>query len=217
MDKEPFEEVNPEVNSSDESINESIEQSEKVSSVSSPVVAGTFNWRKELLEWVEAIVIAVVLALIIRTFVFNLVKVDGNSMLPTLHHEDRLFVWKLGYVPRQGDIIIFRPKAHKDTPYVKRVIAVPGQTVDIDFKNHIVKVDGEVLDEDYIYEPTANPGNMEFPLTVEPNTVFVLGDNRNNSRDSRFKDVGLVSYDSIIGKAVFRIWPLKSFGLLNKK
>lgn len=208
MDKEPYEVQNGEEK-------ELPNGSSSLKAASATGVA--FNWKKELIEWAEAIIIAVVLALIIRTFVFNIVMVDGDSMLPTLNDRDRLIVWKLGYTPKQGDIIIFRPEAHKNTPYVKRVIAVPGQTVEIDFSKGIVKVDGEVLEEDYIYQRTKNPGNIDFPITVEPNTVFVLGDNRNNSRDSRFKDVGLVSYDSIMGKAVCRIWPFNRFGSIYKK
>ncbi|MDK2798390.1 MAG: signal peptidase [Clostridiales bacterium] len=175
-----------------------------------------FNIKKEILEWVQAIVIAFVIALLIRTFVFSLIRVQGYSMIPTLQHNDRLIVTKLMYKPKQGDIIILRPPMHKNTYYVKRVIAVSGQTVDIDFKKHIVYVDGKALIENYVNEPIAQPGDIQFPRTVPENTVFVLGDNRNDSRDSRYSDIGMVPYQSIIGKAIFRIWPINKLGSVYK-
>ncbi len=175
----------------------------------------TFNWKREVIEWVQAIVLALVIALFIRTFIFSLIKVQGNSMLPTLHNNDRLVVVRLMYKPKQGDVVIFRPPLHKDTPYVKRVIALPGQTVDIDFQKHQVIIDGEIQNEDYINELTTNPGNVSFPQTVPDDTIFVLGDNRNNSRDSRHIDVGMIPYKAIMGRAVFRIWPLNNIGILH--
>ena len=85
----------------------------------------------EVFEWVQAIVVAVVIAMFLRTYVFTLAYVDGDSMVPTLHNKDRLFVWRAGYSAQVDDIIIFRPKLHQDTPYVKRVIATEGQTIDL--------------------------------------------------------------------------------------
>jgi len=166
------------------------------------------SWQREALEWVLSIVIAVVLALVIRQFVFTVVRVDGESMVPTLQHNDRLIVWRLGYTPDNGDIIVLHQAGHQ--PYIKRVIANEGQTVDIDFSTHTVYVDGVALEEDYINEPTALQGDMRFPVTVGENQVFVLGDNRNNSRDSRFSDVACVDYDDILGKAVWRFFPFKA-------
>ncbi|NLY43806.1 MAG: signal peptidase I [Clostridiaceae bacterium] len=168
------------------------------------------------MEWIQAIVIALVIAFVIRTFFFTMIRVDGQSMEPTLHHNDRLIVTKFMYKPKQGDIIILRPPMHKDTPYVKRIIALPGQEVNIDFENKIVYVDGVPLDEPYIAEPTATKGDIDFPVVVPEDTVFVLGDNRNRSRDSRFSDVGMIPFDSIIGKATIRLWPLKDFGSIYK-
>ncbi len=175
-----------------------------------------FNFKREIFEWVQAIVVALVIALVIRTFVFELIKVNGQSMLPTLEHNDRLVVVKMLYKPEQGDIIILHPPHEERGPYVKRVIAVAGQTVDVDFTRHKVYVDGKALEEDYINEPIAQRGDMKFPQTVPEDSVFVLGDNRNNSRDSRYLDVGMIPYESVIGKVTIRIWPLNKIGSVYK-
>lgn len=180
------------------------------------------NWKKEVFEWSEAIIIAVVIAVIIRSFLFTLVAVEGASMENTLHDGDRLFVRRIGYTPKNGDIIVFTPENKPKTPYIKRVIATGGQTIDIDFTTGEVKVDGEVLKENYIKAPTKRPGNVKFPVTVPEGYFFAMGDNRGNSHDSRNSDVGnsdnksgLIKNEALLGKAVFRIWPLKNFGFLK--
>lgn len=176
---------------------------------------------KEVFEWIQAIVVAVVIAMFLRTFVFTLVNVSGNSMVPTLHNSDKLIVWRLGYEPKTGDIITFRPRGHEDTPYIKRVIATAGQTVDLQYNEETdscdVYVDGEKLDEDYIEAKIdkMHMGNMDFPATVPENCVFAMGDNRNNSKDSRFMEVGMVTTDSIIGHATFRLLPFGDIGKLD--
>ena len=177
-----------------------------------------FNWKKEALDWVTSIAVALIIALLIRRIVFTLVRVDGPSMNPTLTHNDTLFTSRLMYTPKVGDIIIFRPPASPKTPYVKRVIATEGQTVDIDPLTGTVTVDGKAYDEPYIAEPIqpSRMGDMEYPFTVPEGTVFVLGDNRNNSHDSRDSDVGAVPVKNIIGKAQFRLLPLSTFGSLYK-
>lgn len=175
-----------------------------------------FNWKKEAFDWVVSIALALIIALLIRKFVFTLVKVDGPSMNPTLTHGDTLFTRRIMYTPEVGDIIIFRPPNSPKTPYVKRVIALEGQTVDIDSDTGAVIVDGEVYDEPYIQEPIRRMGDMQFPFTVPEDTVFVLGDNRNNSHDSRDSDVGAVPVENIIGKAQIRLLPISSFGSLYK-
>ena len=181
----------------------------------------SINWGKEIFEWVACFVIAIVIAMLIKNFIFTLVKVDGASMNPTLTHGDRLFTRVIGYnKPQAGDIIIFHPPISKDNKnpkkdiaYVKRVIAVEGQIVDIDYDGNVI-VDGKVLSEDYIKEPidTRYLMTTEFPFEVPKDSVFVLGDNRNNSHDSRSEDIGAVPLDNIMGKAQFRLWPLTSFG-----
>ncbi len=160
-----------------------------------------FDFKKELKEWFVAIVVAVVVAFVIRTYFFELVQVDGPSMESTMHTGDRLVVVKLGYEPEQGDIVVFRPDMHKDTPYIKRVVATEGQTVYIDFdangQNGIVYVDGELYDEPYIKNPTNKNGDVDFgrrsePLVVPEDCVFVMGDNRMQSHDGRSLDVSSI-------------------------
>ncbi len=182
----------------------------------------SLNWAKEIFEWVACIAIAIAVALLIKNFVFTLVKVDGSSMNPTLTNGDRLFTRVIGYTePKQGDIIIFHPSISeknrapkKDLAYVKRVIATEGQVVDINVNGEVL-VDGKVLKEDYISENINIYAFMTTPLPfkVPEDTVFVLGDNRNNSHDSRSADVGAVPLENIMGKAEFRLWPLGKFGL----
>ena len=201
---------------------------------------------REIWEWVYTIIIALIIAMLIKTFLFDVVKVDGSSMFPTLIDGDRLIITKLGYTPKQGDIVILDstykereehfsqiaseqgkdelgffakltesfglPESLKKRYYVKRVIATPGQTVDL--KDGKVYIDGEILDEPY-YTGITSPidSAMEFPLTVEEDTVFVMGDNRPRSKDSRSSDLGLVPYDAVLGKSQIRIWPLPDMGL----
>lgn len=181
------------------------------------------NIWKEILDWVVSIAVAIVIALVIRNYVFTLVRVDGASMDPTLAHGDTLFTRIIGYTPAQGDIVIFHPpisetdrKPNKDTAYVKRVIALEGQEVDITPEG--VTVDGELLEEDYILEEmnVIVPNSIEYPFVVPEDTIFVLGDNRNNSHDSRSKDVGAVPLENIIGKAHIRLLPFSTFGSLYK-
>ena len=181
-----------------------------------------FNWKKEVLDWVVSIALALIIALLIRRFIFTLVKVDGPSMNPTLTHGDTLFTRRLMYTPAVGDIVIFNPPDPENpgkkakVAYVKRVIALEGQTVDIDPVTGAVSVDGVVYDEPYIQEPIRRMGDMQFPFTVPEDTVFVLGDNRNNSHDSRDSDVGAVPVKYIIGKAQIRLLPINQFGSLYK-
>ncbi len=183
------------------------------------------SWKKEALDWIASIAVAIVIALLIRNFVFTMVEVDGESMHPTLSDGDRLFTRIIGYnSPKQGDIIIFNPsiseydrEPNKKIAYVKRVIAVEGQTVELT-EDGGVMVDGEVLSEDYISEKinTISPNGVEFPFVVPEDTVFVLGDNRNRSHDSRARDVGAVPLENIIGKAQVRLLPFDSIGSLYK-
>lgn len=164
---------------------------------------------KELYEWVQALVGSVLLVVLIFTFVVRLIGVDGSSMEPTLKHGDRLLVlnslWYDDY--RYGDIVVLRKDSFMEEPIVKRVIATEGQTVDIDFDEGIVYVDDVALEEDYINDYTYLEEGTEFPLTVPQGSVFVLGDNRNHSSDSRDSRLGTVDNRYVIGKAVFLAFP----------
>lgn len=181
------------------------------------------DWKKELLEWVWSIAIALVVAFLLRNYVFTLVKVSGPSMENTLQNGDKLFVYRFMYEPENGDIIVFTPERYENRPYIKRVIATEGQTISIDYATGVVTVDGEVLSEDYIKMPTLRGGDVEFPVTVPEGYFFAMGDNRGNSHDSRNSDVGsvdnsfgLIKNESVMGKALFRLWPFSSFGSLYK-
>lgn len=169
---------------------------------------------REILEWIVTILAAFAIAMLIKSFIFTIALVDGDSMLPTLHNGDRLVVWRLGYEAQRGDIIVLQQDGKK--PYIKRIIAVEGDVVDIDYQAHTVSVNGKVLDEDYILEPTIRRGDIIFPMQIEKDCVFVLGDNRNNSSDSRFTDVGQVREEDIMGKATLRLFPFSDFGSVYK-
>lgn len=183
------------------------------------------NVMKEIREWVIAIAIAVVVSLLIRNFVFTLVKVQGESMQPTLQNGDRLYVNRFFYSPQKGDVVIFRPASDPDRPYIKRVIATEGDTVFIDFQTGDVYVNGNIIDEPYIKDKTTRSGeyinnliangqySKDNPIVIEKGKIFVMGDNRNNSKDSRV--LGQIPKDELIGGAVFRFWPLSNFGSVS--
>ena len=165
---------------------------------------------RDLYEWVQSLVGSVLVVVAIFTFVIRMMGVDGHSMLNTLQHGDRLLVVNsmLYHDYKYGDIVILRKNGvFDDDPIVKRVIAVEGQTVDIDFAEGIVYVDGEALEEDYFREPTYTAEGTEFPLTVPEGSIFVMGDNRNGSSDSRDYRLGTVDTRYVIGKAAFLIFP----------
>ena len=160
---------------------------------------------RELYEWVQALVGSVLTVVLVFTFVIRLIGVDGHSMVPTLQDGDRLLVLNsmLYSDYKYGDIVVLRKEAFLEEPIVKRVIATEGQTVDIDFDAGVVYVDGQALEEDYINEPTCLEEGTEFPLTVPEGSIFVMGDNRNRSSDSRDSRLGTVDTRDVIGKAVF--------------
>lgn len=165
---------------------------------------------KDLYDWVQALVSSVLIVVAVFTFGVRIMGVDGHSMLDTLQHNDRLLVVNslLCGEYEYGDIVILRKDGvFNNEPIVKRVIAVGGQTVDIDFANGIVYVDGEILEEDYIREPTYTAEGTEFPLTVPEGSIFVMGDNRNGSNDSRDYRLGTVDTRYVIGKAALLVFP----------
>ena len=164
---------------------------------------------RDLYEWTQALVCSVLAVVLLFTFVVRLIGVDGHSMVPTLQDGDRLLVlnslWDSDY--EYGDIVVLRKESFLEEPIVKRVIATEGQTVDIDFASGSVYVDGELLEEDYINELTYVDEGTQFPLTVPEGSIFVMGDNRNHSSDSRSSDLGTVDTRYVIGKAVFLLFP----------
>lgn len=166
---------------------------------------------RELYEWTQALVCSVLTVVLIFTFIVRLIGVDGHSMVPTLQDGDRLLVLNsILYNDYQyGDIVVLRKESFLENPIVKRVIATEGQTVDIDFQNGVVFVDGVPLKEDYINELTYEPEGTVFPLTVPDGSIFVMGDNRNHSDDSRNDSLGTVDTRYVIGKVVFLLFPGK--------
>lgn len=166
----------------------------------------------DLYSWIEAFVFSLTVVIILFNLILRPVKIDGSSMIPTLYDQDRVMITHLFYEPEQGDIVVInQPNFHHKT-LIKRVVATEGQTLDIDYEAGIVYVDGEPLDEPYIKEATRTPGlgAVELPAVVPENCVFVMGDNRNDSSDSR--DIGFVQEKYIMGRAVFRIFPFSRFG-----
>ena len=174
------------------------------------------DWKKELLSWVMYIGFVVVLTWFILTFVGQRTVVDGRSMNATLNDKDNLIVEKLSYRfsdPERFVIIVFPPYDTKEY-YIKRIIGLPGETVQIDGEGNIY-INGELLEEDYGLETIKNPGRAIEPVTLGEDEYFVLGDNRNNSVDSRDSRVGNIKRDAIIGRAWVRIWPLSDIGFLK--
>ena len=167
---------------------------------------------EEAKDWIISIVVAVVLAFLIRQFIVELYIVDGPSMRPTLQSQERLVVNKFIYslrAPEKGEILVFKYPRDPSRDFIKRVIATPGDTIEI--KDGRVYVNDQMLNEDYILEKTRS----EYPkATVPEGSVFVMGDNRNNSEDSRFADVGFVPYSLIKGKAMLVFWPFSQFKTL---
>ena len=167
---------------------------------------------------------------IIFGYIINFSGVSGESMMPTLSDGDTILALRAAYTPERGDVVIIdsktaalldengniTEKSGLGCKITKRIIAVGGDTVDIDFEKGTVTVNGGVLEENYISEPTTrDEGAFEYPLTIPEGYVFVLGDNRNISKDSRHADVGLVPEDEIIGKAVMKVFPFGSFGTIG--
>lgn len=169
------------------------------------------------LEWAEELVIAIVIIAVACTFLFRIITVTGTSMVPNYNDGDRVMVSGLSFNIDQGDVVVIVNVLNE--PIIKRVIATEGQVVDFDYDTGSVLVDGEVVDEtqfglengvtDY---PYTSFELLEFPQTVKPGCVFVLGDNRSVSEDSRYKVVGMIDKRNILGKAVFNLFPFNKIG-----
>lgn len=174
------------------------------------------RFSSSLFNWGEALVVSILFVVIVFTFIIRLIGVSGSSMVPTLQDGDIMLVSNLFYEPEQGDIIVLNKSTFGvepgQEPIVKRVIAVAGDEVDIDFAQGEVWVNGEKLDEPYINEPTYTQGDMTFPVEVPEGNIFVLGDNRNASTDSRWSMLGMVDERYIIGQALAVILPFDAIG-----
>ena len=179
---------------------------------------------EETFYWLQTLVTAIVCITLIFTFLGRITRVVGHSMDPTLCEGELMLVWSLGYQPRQGDIVIANKTTQECSDLlggeaiVKRVIATGGQSVDIDYDNNMVYVDGQPLQEDYILEemwwPTWNYDMMQTHWDVPEGSVFLMGDNRNGSTDSRHSAVGTVDNKYLLGKAIFIFFPFDRIGLV---
>lgn len=193
---------------------------EEISETQKPFLSAV---AKDVFEWLEIIVTAVVSVVVIFTLFFRVATIDGPSMKETLHHGDKVIITNFAYTPKYKDIVVISRNydntlenvTTSEMPIIKRVIATEGQEVDIDFEKGIVYVDGKALDEPYISTATKRQFDVEFPLTVAPGCIFVLGDNRMDSmdsRDSRIGNDGMVDTRYVLGKAIYRIFPFDDFG-----
>ncbi|MBQ4137142.1 MAG: signal peptidase I [Clostridia bacterium] len=183
---------------------------------------------RTIYDFLEMVVVACAITMITFMFLGRLTVVDGPSMMNTLIDKEVLAVTNLAYEPKIGDIVVFQsPHSHVKGAIVKRVIATEGQTVDIDFDNWLVYVDGEPLYADELGNPIVEPYvnheswhgmykyDVDFPIVVPEGEVFLMGDNRNHSNDSRGTDIGTVDTRFIFGKVLFRLQPLSKFGPVN--
>lgn len=174
----------------------------------------------EIFSWMKTIGITLVVAGLILTFVAQFVNINGQSMEDTYHHGDRVLICKLFTNYKQGDIIVATQIL--DEPIIKRVIATEGQVVDFDPSSQEVTVDGEVVPGSKFGLPNGETtvenvtGHMfDFPQTVPKNCVFVLGDNRMHSSDSRYKQIGMIPKNKILGKVVLNVYPFDKFGIVK--
>ena len=171
---------------------------------------------KELSGWLLYIVLIIALTWTVVTFAGQRTEVSGSSMETTLSDKDQLIVDKMTYRfrdPKRYDIVVFPYQYQDNTYYIKRIIGLPGETVQI--LSGMVYIDGMRLDEHYGNELMENPGIAEEPLILGEDEYFVLGDNRNNSSDSRASDVGLIHRKDLIGRAWIRVWPLSQIGVIH--
>ncbi len=172
--------------------------------------------RREAYDWIQSLISALLLCVLVFVFVIRIMDVNGSSMVPTLKNGDKLLVSDLFYEPERGDVVVFKKDDYDpNKALVKRVIAVAGDVVNIDFDNGIVYVNGEAVEEDYIDVTTNNKIDFIGPQTVPENCLFVLGDNRNASTDSRDKRIGMVDKRLVIGKALLVIYPFDEFGAVE--
>lgn len=183
---------------------------------------------ESVFEWIEVIATAVIAVVVIFSLLFRVATIEGDSMKNTLYDNEKIIISNFLYEPEQGDIVVISRNIDNSAdsqtdgngPIIKRVIAVEGQTVDIDFETGTVSVDGKALKEDYISTPTLDQSEVEFPVTVSKGCIFVLGDNRAVSLDSRsaaIGDNGMIDKRYVLGHAVFRIFPFNRIGRLDNK
>jgi len=174
------------------------------------------DYLRNLVEWVIAIIVALIVLFFVRNYVFRIADVNGHSMEPTLSHGDMVVLSKVGYwfdTPQSGDIIAFPFRGNPSELYIKRIIGQPGD--EIDFYNQRFVINGQEPDFSFERVDIISQGDIHLPMTIGEDEYFVLGDNRNASKDSRYQTVGLIEESEMLGRVVIRFWPLSRFGLVN--
>ncbi len=167
---------------------------------------------KKFYEILESVSLAIVVITIVTLFMGRFIVVDGNSMNNTLYHGERLIITNFLYTPEKGDIVVTDTKNHFGQPLIKRIIATEGDTVAIDYNTGDVYVNGQILQEDYIKEKIMATGGGVYQITLTEGQLFLMGDNRNASSDSRVREIGPVSEQNILGKTILRVAPLSRIG-----
>lgn len=186
-----------------------------------PQESGPTSLKMDLYFWVQALALALVLLVLTFTFVGRVIRVEGSSMVPTLHEGDLMMLQSVGYTPKQGDVVVLRKPGFPESgtaPVVKRVIATEGQHVVVDYGDHCVYVDGVALDEPYLNEVMNAIHRPEFSaldVVVPQGSIYVLGDNRNVSSDSRNVNLGTVDVRYILGRALVVVFPLRDLGVIH--
>ena len=175
---------------------------------------------KTVFEWVEMFAVYFAVGIAVLMLFFRHCPVNGESMMPTLNHKDMLILYTFNYTPDNGDIIVCQSETYGlDRPLVKRVIALEGQTVRIDYDTWTVTVDGVTLDEDYIWKREGKPmlqsNYLPSEFTVPEGMVFAMGDNRNNSKDSRDSGIGFIDERYVVGKVCMRLLPFSNFTIFD--
>ncbi len=176
---------------------------------------------QEAYGWLETFAVTLLVLVAIVAFLGRYAPVDGSSMSPTLTNGDLVVISQVGYTPAQGDVVVVQSKSYGyDRPLVKRIIATGGQTVTIDYDFWQITVDGTVLQEPYVlrgYGPmeTGDQPKGIHTFTVPQGKLFVMGDNRNGSCDSRYRIVGYIDERLVVGKVLFRLFPFSAFGTID--
>ena len=174
------------------------------------------DWKKELKSWLIIIAVAAIIAIVLHKFVLQRTEIISGSMIPTIEINERVIANRLAYLlsdPKRGDVVFFANPDDESETFVKRIIGLPGETVQI-LEDGSILINGEVLEENYGKEVIRADrlGTAAEPVTLGENEYFVLGDNRNDSMDSRYPNVGPITKDQMIGKAVFRLFPITKIG-----
>lgn len=180
------------------------------------VVAKTDGALSGFYDWIRCILFAIAIVVLCLTFIFRLVDVDGSSMYDTLSSKDKVIITNVFYTPKVGDIVVISHGAEYSKPIIKRVIATEGQTIKLDYENDRVIVDGIVYDEPYLDQSTfgGRVGDNVIPEVIPEGKIFVMGDNRKDSLDSRSTEIGLIDVENVIGKAQLVAFPFNHFGYL---